>query len=236
MKKIILVSSLLLSAFSMAETKMIWAPLDHLYVPKGFDNNDSVEVVVSGYFPTPCYSRNTVNVDVKKDVVTIKVTALISDEKFKWCPEMVVPYTETVSVGNLQGGTYKILVNNESANFLSDEITIQESASNAINDHVYAAVNQIERKESSNEFVLKTVQYSDCYALDRIEYFDNGKDTVSILPIMKKVKKLCPFKGSLVEYPVKVDFANMKVDKALLHIRTIDGKSVNSIVDLGDSR
>jgi hypothetical protein len=28
------------------------SPVDHLFVPKGFDNNDEVEVIVTGKFPS----------------------------------------------------------------------------------------------------------------------------------------------------------------------------------------
>jgi hypothetical protein len=235
-KGILAVCTLALSFGAVAQIKKVWAPVDHLYVPKGFDNNDSVEVVVSGFFPTPCYSHNKVEVDTKKNIVKIRMTALLSDDHFKWCPEMVVPYFETVSVGNLKAGEYKVVVNSENKNFLKGKIGVDEATSSAIDEHVYAFVEGIERVGSTNEFILKAVEHSDCLALDRIDAFDNGQDVVSILPIMKRVKFGCNPQEKKVEYRTQIDFTNMKGDKALVHVRTMTGKSVNGLVDLGGDR
>ncbi len=237
MKKGFLAICLLSVSFgALAQVKKVWAPVDHLYVPKGFDNNDSAEVVVSGFFPTPCYSHNKVEVNNKRNTIHIKMTALLSDDHYKWCPEMVVPYYEVVSVGNLRAGEYKIVVNSENKNFLKGKIGVDEATSNAIDEHVYAFVDGIERVGSTNEFLIKATEHSDCLALDRIDTFDNNEDVVAVLPIMKRVKFGCTPQDKKVVYRTKIDFSNMKTDKALIHVRTMTGKSVNGLVDLGGDR
>jgi len=228
--------ALLFSSAALAQPEVILAPVDHLYVPQGFDSNDAVEVVVTGTFPNVCYSRNTVDVKVNGDIIDIEVTALAPDASKnslngKLCPAMVVPFKEVITLGNFQGGEYEIRVNKSIQKDLNDKITIAEATSNAVDDNVYAAIDYVEQN-SSKDFILKGWKYSNCFELKEVKVVSNKKDTLSILPIMKQVSNHCPMKGMPVAYPVKIDFNTIKVKQPLLHVRTLDGKSVNSIVNL----
>lgn len=219
------------SAWSMGETVM--APVDHLYLPSGFDSNDTVEVVVTGSFPNACFSRNDVKVSVKEDVIDIKVTSISHEKMFPSarCIDMVIPYKEVVHLGNLQGGEYKVRVNDGSEFSLKDKLFISEASSNSVDDHIYAAIEYIERK-SENDFILHGWRYSNCIDLDRVEVVSNEKDTLSIMPVMKQLSTFCPMKMVPTQYPVKLDFSTLKMKQPLLHVRTMDGKSVNTIVPL----
>ncbi len=224
-----LVLGLFLSQMAFANPEIVLSPVDHLYVPMGFDSNDSVELVVTGVFPNACFSRNDVQVAVNNDVIDITVTAFEA-EKAK-CIQMKVPFKEVVTVGNLQGGEYQVRVNDKSRFQLKEKMMIEEASSNAIDNNTYAAIDWVEQK-TKDEFVLHGWKYSNCVELKKIEVISNGKDTLSILPVMKQTAEVCPMKGMPVSYPVKVDFASLKMKKPLLHVRTMDGKSVNAIVNL----
>ncbi|MGE3608632.1 MAG: hypothetical protein AB7I27_03510 [Bacteriovoracaceae bacterium] len=230
MKKAILLS-FLFSSLAHAAPQIIPAPVSHLYVPQGFDNNDAVEVVVTGYFTNTCFSRNTVNVDIKEDKINISVSAIANEDTKRLCAEMIVPFKEVVSIGNLQGGDYDINVNG----VLKDSVSIKEASSNATDDHLYADIESVERK-SGTDFVLKGWRFSNCIELDKIEVVSNGKDTLSILPVMKQVSNFCPMKMMPIAYPVKLDFSSVKVKEPLIHVRTMDGKSFNKIIYAEDRR
>ena len=219
---------LFLCAFFMisaAHAEVSLAPVKHLYVPSGFDSNDSVEVVVTGTFPNPCYSRNTVSVEIKGEQIAIEVSAIRRDTKAA-CPMMLVPFKEVVSIGNVQGGTYELVVNDK----LTDNLTVAEAASNSVDDHLYADIDQIEEK-GPNEYVFHGWRYSHCVKFDRVEIVSNGKDTLSVLPVMKQVANLCPMKGMPISFPVKLDFSKLKTKEPLIHVRTMDGKSFNKVLN-----
>jgi hypothetical protein len=226
MKKQMIFAAILLASMPQVKAEVTLAPVKHLYVPNGFDSNDSVEVVVTGNFPNPCYSRNTVSVDVKGDQIAVEVSAIRRDTKAA-CPMMLVPFKEVVSVGNLQGGTYDIVVNDK----LTETLTISESTSNSIDDHLYAAIDQVEQK-GANEYVLQGWRYSNCIDIDRVDVVSNGKDTLSVLPVMKQLSSFCPMKMMPVAYSVKLDFSNLKTKEPLIHVRTMDGKSYNTVLNL----
>lgn len=230
MKRSIALTGLMLSQLSFAQLQVVPAPVKHLYVPEGFDSNDSVEVVVSGTFPNPCYSRNDVSVTVSDDKIDVQITALAREEKLN-CPAMLVPFKEVVSVGNLQGGEYTINVNQK----LSDKLVVQEANSGAVDDHIYADIDNV-TKSAGGKYVLNGWRYSNCIVLDHVEVRSNHKDTLSVLPIMKQLTDFCPMKMMPVSYDVNLDFRDVKIDEALIHVRTMDGKSFNSLVDLKERR
>lgn len=226
--------ALFVAPIAFAQPDIITSPVDHLYIPEGFDSNDAVEIVVTGEFSNPCYSRNKVDVKVSDDLIDIKVTA-IAPKAFligsRSCPDMIVPFKEVVTLGNLQGGKYQVKVNKGSQYAIQDQLVVAESSSSAMDDHIYAAVEWIERK-SSDSFKLHGMRYSSCFELDEIQVISNKKDTLSLLPVMKKVSDFCPRKGMPVVYDVKLDFSSLRSSKSLLHVRTMDGKSINSIVSV----
>lgn len=214
---------------------VIDAPVDHVFVPAGFDNNDNVEVVVTGYFPNPCYNRNDVTVKVVDDLIKISVTASVKEDKGSLCAAMIVPFKEDISVGNLQGGDYKIVVNEGTPFELKDSIKIVEAASQNQDDHIYAMVDYVDlgfTGGSLGDTRLIGWKPSDCLELDRVEYRSNGKDTVIVMPIMKKVRDFCPMKLTPLEVPVRFNPSEYSHSKVLLMSRTIDGRSVNALVNL----
>ena len=87
-----------------AQPEIVSAPVNHLYIPAGFDSNDSVEVVVTWEFPNSCFSRNEVKVAVQEDIIDISINAISNDKSFPAirCAQMVIPFKEVVNVGNLQ--------------------------------------------------------------------------------------------------------------------------------------
>ncbi|MBY0517280.1 MAG: hypothetical protein K2P81_10245 [Bacteriovoracaceae bacterium] len=230
------VFALILAAPLFAQApQVIEAPVEHLFIPAGFDNNDNVELVVTGHFPNPCYGRNDVTVDVRGDVVDVKVTSLVrGDEKSAACAAMIVPFKEVIPVGNLQGGDYKVQVNASTRFEIKENLKIEEAASQNQDDHIYALVDYIELGflgGESGSAMLVGWKPSDCLELDRVEYVKNGKDTVTILPIMKKVSEFCPMKMTPLSIPVAFNPGEFSYEKILLMSRTIEGKSVNALVE-----
>ena len=232
MKKILF--SLLFSLAAQAQPIVIDAPVEHIYIPMGFDSNDSVEVIVTGYFPNACYSRNDVKVKVSGEFVNIDITALAPPPERSnklFCADIAIPFKEVISLGNLQGGEYKVRINNASPYRLEQTLQVAEARSNAVDDNIYAAIEWVEDKGNGN-FLLHGWKYSECFALDQVKVMSNGLDTLSVLPVMKELGTFCPMKGKPVAYPVKLNFSKLKMKRPLIHVRTMDGKSVNSIIDL----
>ncbi len=236
MKHIVTLFLLLTSFISFAQTnpEIVISPIDHLFVPQGFDNNDNVEVVVTGHFPNPCYSINKINVEVLDETVHVTVTALKKEvPSSELCEPLSVPFKEEVTIGNLQAGNYNIIVNGKTPYEHRQKMEVAISDSNSVDDHLYPIVEYVELGFTgglSGDAVLFVKVPSDCVVFDRVEYLSNNKDTLSVLPILKKISTDCNSKQTRIEIPVKFKPYSFTHKDVLLYVRSIEGKSVNTIV------
>lgn len=222
-----LISMMALATAVHAAPVVISSPVDHLFIPKGFDNKGNVEVFVSGKFPNSCYSRNKVEVSVRNEKINVQITALLNREA-KDCEVIDVPYMENVTIGNLQAGQYEINVNN----FLKDILQVS-TRSDGVDEKLYAMVNYVELGFTGgvNGDVFLIGRTTDCLAFDHMETISNGIDTLTIFPIMKKISGPCSDKRTYFNKPIRFNPQAFSNNKILLFVRTMDGKSVHALVE-----
>lgn len=219
----------LLPAITLAGTPVeTIVPVDNIYSPKGFDSNDNTEVIIEGYLPNLCHKSPNTKVEVKGSNINIKVTALKYDSTNPFCPEMIVPFIESVKVGVLDKGFYDITVNGKSIYQKEGSIFVNESISNSTDEHVYANVEYVEKVEGTRNIKLKGYNPSDCFVLEKVEFVGNEKDTYSVLPKMRQISDFCPMK--MVPFTIDAEVPNsIKRPKVLLHVRSMGGNSVNTL-------
>jgi len=200
------------------------APIDHVYSPKGFDSNDNVEVVIEGHLPNLCWKAPKAEVMISGKIININVKALNYEQDNVFCAEAIVPYLLPIEVGLLDKGDYRVVVNG----IEDSAMHIDESSSDAVDDHVYANVEYIERELGSRVVDLKGYNPSECFVFDRVEIANNGSDVYSVLPVMEQVSDFCPMK--MVPFSIDMEVPkDLKANKVLLHVRAMDGKSVNAL-------
>lgn len=230
---VLMTAGLCFNAFAILPD-VVEAPIDHVFVPNGFDNNDHVELIVTGKFPNPCYTRNRYDLKVKDNIINIDITSLsMDDPAYTKCEPLKIPFTEVINVGNLQGGEYQVVVNAGGKYEQKDTIIVGTASSDSVDDNIYAMVDYIETGftgGASGDAILVAQSPSPCLVLDRVEYLSNTKDSLSVLPIMKKVSSNCPEKRERLEIPIKFDPSKFKYEQLLLFVRTIEGRSVNTII------
>lgn len=202
-------------------------PVTEVFAPKGFDSNDNVEIVISGFLPNLCYKSPAANVEIKGKDIYIEMKALRIADLSSYCAEMVVPYLEAVDVGLLDRGQYQVHVAGQPA----ASLFVAESSSDAMDELVYANIDHIEKGLDSNVVKLKGYNPSDCFVFDRVENVDNGINAFSVMPIMKQVSEFCPRKMVPFEIEWKIP-ARLDREQVLLHVRSMNGKSVNSLINL----
>jgi len=206
------------------------SPVEDIFIPNGFDNNDNVEIVVTGKFPNPCFGRTITSVDYKDDKIFITLTTEHKSNSEKLCDPLKVPFSEVIQLGSLQGGDYEVVVNNE----LREKLFIDSSHSQSVDDHLYAPVEYVDLGFTggiSGDATIIAKSISSCLAIDHVEYLSNGKNTFSILPIMKKVSPDCPEQNERLEIPIQFDLSKLKAEKVLLFVRSLDGKSIHTLIE-----
>lgn len=207
-----------------------YVPIEHVYSPVGFDSNDRTEVVVEGVLPNLCHKSPVTTSKIVGNTIKITVKALKYDSSNPFCPEIALPFVSAVNVGLLDKGNYDIVVNGKTVFEKKSAIEVAEASSDAVDDFIYANVDHVEKHEGSRVVDLKGYNPSDCLQLDKVEYYDNAKDTYSVLPKMKQVSTFCPMKMVAFTFPTEVP-TKLESEKVLLHVRVMEGKSVNAIFE-----
>ena len=205
---------------------------EHLFVPTGFDDNDTTEVVVAGILPNACYSsvKGELVVDQQNKVITVTPKARIASGP---CLQVVVPFSTVFEVGILAMGSYKVKV---AGSDLERTLTIAESSSAGPDDELYASVDNAYVSDipaqNRRVIVIEGVYTNTCMRWDRTEIIHKAPDVVEVMPIVKMVdgpacsQVLMPFKG------VAVDLPALKEGRYLLHVRSMNGTSLNRVFSI----
>ena len=229
MKKLLACALLGLSTIAWSSTPIIVpVPVTNVFTPKGFDTNDMAEVVIKGFLPNLCHKAPMVKAKVVGKNIEIEATALNYEPDNPFCPEMIVPFLTSVEVGVLERGDYQVKVNTRTPYENKGNLFISEALSPSVDEHTYAYVDHVVRIEGTRKVRLNGYNPSDCFVFDRVDYVDNGKDVFSVLPKLKQVHPVCPMK--MVPFSIVTEVPErLEAKEVLLHVRVMNGKSVNSI-------
>lgn len=224
---LIILAIVALQSQAHASQKNIWqaqVPSDGVFVPKGYDTNDNIELIVEGYLPNLCYKNPHTDIKVEKNIINVSLQAWTNDDGMVACAEMIVPFIHTFSVGVLDRGNYEVLVNGKK----SGELFVEESSSSAMDDLIYANVESIERVQGENRVIIHGHHPSFCMEFNHFEVYHNDKDVYSVLPVMKQVSDFCPMK--MVAFSLELEIPkDLNKNRVLIHVRAMNGKSVNSL-------
>ena len=96
-------------AFAANNAVLVPAPIEKVFVPLGFDDNDKVEVIVHGEFPSSCYKMGPAGATV--DAVGKKI--VINAQAYYYpgavCISMMVPFIKSVELPGLMApGVYEV--------------------------------------------------------------------------------------------------------------------------------
>ena len=233
MKRIlVLVAALMIAApWATAQASnyvSVILPVTNIFVPNGFDDNDETQVVLSGILPNLCYKLPKAHIMMRSGKINITLTAMQDVDPNTMCAEMAVPFIEVVSLGTLTDGQYDIVVNEKTRFEATADLTVVESLNSTIDDHIYANVENVNKFPGSRRIQLTGYNPSDCFVLDRIDYVSNGDDTWAIMPVMEQIRESCPRKMVPFTYEAEVP-AGLPAEQVLLHVRVMNGKSVNTL-------
>ncbi len=231
MKRLSLIALTLITTSTLfARSEEVQIESENIHVPKGFDSNDKVEVVVTGLLPSTCYRRPVAEAKVNGHNVTINLKATKVEESSTVCILALIPYMVSVPLGQLKEGSYAIAVNPGTADFKNSAIAIEAPNSQSIDNFTYANVQSVTKITGTNKVLLKGAHPSSCMVIDRVDVVANpNNDTFSILPIVKQVEPICdrmikPFTQE-VELPLSLK------KSIVVHVRKIDGSASNFLLN-----
>lgn len=216
---------------------LVEAPVDKVFVPTGFDDNDKVEVIVHGHFNSSCYKMGPVSASVDETNKKVILNAQAFYYAGATCIQMISPFIKSVELDrHLASGSYTISVAGR-PNAETAMLRVTKATRPDADDYLYAAVNSASVETSTDgarELILKGQHpylLDGCVKFDDVKSFVGADKTVVVQPITKIVYgDEC--RGSVnnrFEYRTKFggDFTQ---GEYLLHVRVLDGNSVNQFL------
>lgn len=214
----------------IAEPTKIPAAYNTSYIPGGFDSNDSVEVVLEGRFSSSCWRPAEVEVSVDHDKKEIYVGPAAYLYPARLCATMVLPFDRVVSFGILKPGAYRLIQATDGAELGS--IPVAPAQTERPDDYLYAPVSQAFFKERStySEVTIAGSFPSSCMMMDEVKVTLEPK-VIVIQPIAKIEKRLGCKDGSF-PFQQKTKIEGIPTGRYLLHVRSMNAKAINSLVDV----
>lgn len=218
---------LLLSVTSFAQVTTKLVPANHVYIPNGFDDNDNAEIIVSGFLPDSCYTAPKSVYKIEDTKITVTLSAIYNNQAGA-CSDVIVPFAETVRLGALSAKNYEVTVISANPQRLISKMMVKKSGGIGIDDFSYAYITGVRHAPGNKKVIIDGYSISDCFELQELKVESNGADTYIILPIMKKINDFCPRKMMPVTFEVILP-NGLHNKEILLHVRSMQGNSVNSI-------
>lgn len=221
MKNVIILAALLFALPSFAMTKVQLT--GQLYIPAGFDDNDLVEVVVNGSLPDLCHKSPGHEVIKDGNNFIIKMYAYRA-QNAKDCQKLSLPYNETVRLGILPEGHYKVSVQGVTKS-PRGRFEVRRAVSPLQDDFLYGNVQGLKEYDYSREIELIGTNPVNCLKfLEVIE--DIQKDVIVLKPRFKQ-EGVCEEIPTPFVIKYKVPFLSSHPKGVLLHIRVLNGRSYN---------
>ncbi len=206
-----------------------------VYVPLGFDSNDSAEIVIEGAYSNTCYRSGmaTFNVDEERKKITIYNKTYFHSNSM--CLMVIVPYSKVINFGVLKEGNYSLNFVGDGENISMGKLPVAKSSSTVQDDHLYAPIERTTFIEAKNgkpaELILHGVFANSCMSLKEVELRRApGSDTIAVLPKSEMSGSSC--ENTSVKFDERVSLEGYGSGRVLLHVRSLNGQSLNTIVNL----
>lgn len=202
------------------------------YLPDGFDTNDFVQVVGEGVFRNSCYRPAAVQVDV--DHVGKKIMLRPYAYQYDgFCLQVLVPYDQTLDVGFLKRGTYQVVQKAMGAETVLGDVKVRMATNALPDDYLYAPISQayFENRPGKGATVKLAGAFTNsCMKLADVRVSVQPKVLV-LQPVSDLDDRDDCVEGSF-PFEREVRIGNLKEGRYLLHVRSLNGKAVNTLVDV----
>jgi hypothetical protein len=224
-----------------ATPEQIPSPIQKIFIPNGFDDNDNVEVVLHGEYPNTCYrtGKSGAKIDEETKTITVWATSYRYGSAGTFCAQVITPFIQVVKVGLVNRGNYRV-VYNEDAN-IARNLTVKPRTSESPDDYLYAPIENasVLVDERNNQTIQMQGHFPymliGCMRLKEVVVQRDPEDVLVVLPITEIVNdESCEQMTGDHYFEAAVQVTDPLDQKGLLHVRTLNGNAINQLVTLPD--
>lgn len=216
------------------------APIEKIFIPDGFDDNDNVEVVLHGEFPSSCYNigNATATVDAVSKKVKVQASALYYPDAI--CIQTITPFIHPVKLGLVPEGEFKVEMQDDPE--VTRTLRVKERTTESPDDFLYAPVDSatidIDFQTGKQSLVLKgrfPFMFIGCMVMQEVEVLRSPSDTLVVLPKAEIVDgEACEQQVEDRSYTYRQGLSEPFYGEGLLHVRTLHSSSINQLIDIPD--
>jgi len=223
---------------------LVTSPIDTVYTPLGFDDNDDAEIVLRGKFPDTCFKVGPTTAVVNRDEKTITVDAKAYQYSGETCLKVEAPFLQSVKMGPLPVGEYTVQVLNRDVSALN--LKVIASQTDNPDDFLYAPVEAVSfnkglgtQKSSGTQKIVLEGHYPytflGCMKLDEVRTQVTPGRVLVVQPIAKMYTDNadCTDQATTKAFRVEHEI-DAPEGEYLAHVRVLAGQSLNRTVDTRD--
>lgn len=224
-----MVSLSMVSLTAKAQLEPVKVPFtfSKMYAPSGFDSNDIVQIVGEGVFKNACYRHAETKVIVNDESRTVTIEAA-AYEYSGLCLQVIVPFERTVDIGILKSGKWDILQGSTEKRLGS--VVVTTAISQSADDFQYAPVSQafFQQTEGRNEVLLSGEFTNSCLSIQEVKV--NVETEAIVVQPIAQLNDGPDCKMGRFPFLQTVNVGPLAKGKYLLHVRSMNGNAVNTIV------
>ena len=221
------------------DPRLIGAPVERVFVPLGFDNNDNVEVVVHGHFSNTCFKVGPTNAVVDAQTKTVTIQAQAYEYSGVLCAQVQIPFISNVNLGVMKEGEYSVTVVGM-PDLVIDPLIIGTATTANPDDFIYAPVEQTSLEKNAQGLDVLKIEgvypymFVGCMNIKEVKVSLTPGQVIVVQPIAEILEdRFCSPQNSKkfsIEQPVGFPIT---FSEYLIHVRTLSGSSVNRFVAFG---
>lgn len=235
---------LIVSAGGFGETlqpALIAVTPDHVFAPLGFDDNDNAQIVLDGELPDTCHKVGPATFKIDEVSQRIYVQQQAYYYPGAWCAQVRVPYVQTLNLGLLRAGEYEIVTQRDDGTLISvSSLPVAAATTASPDDHLYAPITDVFLEKSLGTLEGRDVFYTlyvsgsfnnSCMKFKEVKMLVRDNNVIEILPLVE-MDKTGGCTQLLTEFNVGVSLKGISKGRHLIHIRSLNGQSINRVADL----
>jgi len=206
--------------------------ISNAYIPLGFDANDHSQLVIAGSLPNSCFRIAPASAVVNKRNKTIVIHQKAYVYR-SYCLQMLIPYIETVSVGILVPGKYQVFDGMTHKSL--GGIDVESTTGTSQDAYLYLPLNdayvQQDSDDDAAELVMTGTYPDSCFTFKEalIDYYSN---LIQVRPVAEHVDSGTGCAPTPTPFTVKVPLRSDLSGTFLLHVRSLNGLSINKLTSL----
>jgi hypothetical protein len=236
-RSLVVVVCMVVTQVAVAQSRTVVNQPEFVFSPKSFDSNDNAQLVIAGHFSGYCMKVGATQHSVNRELFQIQIDNTVTLNGDCSDLDMYIPYSKVIDLGALPAGNYRVMVRAETGNYvkmadLPINQAITTTQTGTTDERLYAPVTEIrfdgKNGDPNPQLTLMGYFTNSCLELDVVQVSYKSTNVIEVLPLVKKGQVGCQY--SVKQFSKTITLKSFPAVDTLIHVRSMNGQSVNKII------